>query len=130
ASIIAQQPKPTPPTDAAVRDAWNDLASADAQVAYRAIVLLLDAPAQAVPLLRSHLKPDAAVDAKRIEALLAELDSEVFADRQRATQELERLGDVTEPALRKFLEGSPSTEARRRAAALLQAIVGPITDQA
>src|SRR5262249_19129078 len=128
AAVIARQPSRAQPTDAAVQHAWKDLASTDAKVAYRALVLLLDAPAQAVHLLQSQLKPAAALDAKRIERLLAELDSEDFADRQRAAKELEQLGDAAEPALRKFLQSVPSAEARRRAETLVNRAAGPLTD--
>ena len=83
-AVRARQPKPSAISDAATAAAWNDLASADARVAYRAFALLIDAPTQAVPLLRSHLKPAAALDAARIERLLAGLDSDVFAKREQA----------------------------------------------
>src|SRR5262249_32659957 len=36
AAVIARQRSLPPPSDAAVKDAWNDLASADAKVAFRA----------------------------------------------------------------------------------------------
>src|SRR5205807_536930 len=51
AAVAARQPKPSPQSDAAVTGAWNDLASLDGQVSYRALTLLIDAPAQALRLM-------------------------------------------------------------------------------
>jgi hypothetical protein len=130
AAVRARQPKPSPLSDATAAAAWNDLASADAPAACRAIDRLIDAPEQAVPLLRTHLKPAAVVEPARIKRLLAGLDSEDFAEREQAGKELEGLGDSAEPALRRFLAGPPSAEARRRAQALLAAISGSITNTA
>jgi hypothetical protein len=98
---------------------WTALAEADAIKAYRAIVTLESVPEQSVPLLAKRLRLPAP-DAQRLHRLLARLDSEDFADRERATEELRKLGWLAEPALRAFLEGKPSLEARKRARELLE----------
>jgi WD40 repeat protein len=128
AGAVARQPPQKSATDQAVSEVWSALADADAKTAYRALTALSDAPSQAVPLLRDHLKPAPSLDAKRVEGWLAELDSDVFADRQRAAKELERLGDAIEAALRNFLESTASAEGRRRAEALLKRAAGAIAD--
>jgi hypothetical protein len=51
--------------------------------------------------------------------LLADLDSEQFAKREEAMKNLEALGDLAKPALRKMLENPPSAEVRRRIEKLL-----------
>jgi hypothetical protein len=61
-----------------------------------------------------YVKPVTAPDPKRIQRLLADLDSEEFTVRKRTSDELEKIGEPGVPALRKALEGEPSTEARKR----------------
>jgi WD40 repeat protein len=98
---------------------WDDLAGPDASKAYRAIRTLSSNAPQASSFLKEHLRPAIAADAKRVAGLVAELDGEEFAARERATKELQELGEAAEPALRAALEGQPSAELRRRAQSLL-----------
>lgn len=51
--------------------------------------------------------------------LVLDLDSPVFATRQRATEELTKLDRLAEPVLRKALDGQPSLKMRRRVQELL-----------
>jgi RNA polymerase sigma factor (sigma-70 family) len=101
---------------------WGDLADADARNGYRAMTALLAARGQAVSFLKGRLRPAPAVDGRRIDRLLADLDSDQFAARQKASEELRELGDPAEPALRRALDGNPSAEQRRRIKELLQAL--------
>jgi WD40 repeat protein len=107
-------------TDEALPRLWDDLISADAAVAYRAILQLSAVPQKSVPLLRSKLKPAPRGDARRIARLIAELDSEDFAVREKATKALEEFGEAAVDELRKVLAGSPSAEVRRRAEGLVE----------
>jgi RNA polymerase sigma factor (sigma-70 family) len=102
-----------------VRSAWEDLAG-EAGKAYHAIGALAAAPEQAVPFLAERLKPAVAPDLKRVEGLLAQLDSKRFADREAATRELENLGGLAEPAARRALADKPQLEVKRRLEALLE----------
>jgi WD40 repeat protein len=102
---------------------WDDLGGSDAGRAHRAVWALAAAPRQAVSLLAEHLHSAAntpALDQQRAARLLADLDSEVFATREQAASELEKLGPGIEPTLRKALAGRPSSELRRRLAQLLE----------
>lgn len=99
---------------------WADLADARATRAYEAVLKLAEAPRQAVPFLRQRLQPVAAADPKRIARLLDDLDSAEFPVRQKASAELEQLGALAAPALRKALAGDPPLEVRRRVEELLQ----------
>jgi len=128
AAVAGRQAKAAPATDMAVREAWNDLGSLDGQVAHRALGSLIDAPAQAAPLMRDQLKPAAPLDAAAVERLLGKLDSDAFAERDRSRKDLERLGDAVEPALRRLLAGAPSVEVKRRAEMILAKVTGPIAD--
>jgi RNA polymerase sigma factor (sigma-70 family) len=115
-----------PPLQPAAWDAeqvstlWNDLASADAGRAFRAIVALGAAPRQAVPWLEARLKPVAPPDSRRIARLITHLDSDAFDVRTRAAKELEKLGDLAGPALRKALAARPSPEVGRHIEGLLR----------
>ena len=105
------------------RDAcWTALADNDAAKAYRAMCRLIAAPADGLALLRQHLKPVESVDDKRIKRLIADLDSDAFAVREKATKELQKLGELAEPAYRKVLAAQPALEMRRRLQELLDDI--------
>jgi WD40 repeat protein len=102
---------------------WADLAGADAARAYRAIHQLVAAPESSVPFLRKHLQLVTPADEKRVARLIADLDSEDFAVRQKATAALRELSDQPLAAYRKALEGNPSLETRRRLEDLLEKAV-------
>jgi WD40 repeat protein len=98
---------------------WTLLAGTDAVKAQQAIWSLAAAPQLAVPFLHKHLRPVAAPRPDAVPSLIADLDSEDFATRQKASADLARLGPLAEPQLRKKLLDRPSLEARRRITALL-----------
>jgi hypothetical protein len=89
--------------------------------------MLAAAPDQAVSLLRERLKPAQAADPQRLRPLLADLDSEQFAVREKARRELAGLGDLAEPALRQALADKPTLETRRQIQALLDNLRAPVT---
>jgi Tol biopolymer transport system component len=95
---------------------WDELASPNAALAYRAVCALAAEPGRAVKLLRAKLSghEDRGV---RVRQLIADLDSPRFAERERATKELARM-DV-EADLRAALAGPVSPEVRRRAEGVL-----------
>ncbi len=101
---------------------WANLADNDAAKAYRSMCRLIAAPEDALALLRSHLKPSEGADEKRIERLVADLDSDTFAVREKAMQELRKLGELAEPACRKALAARPALEMSRRLQELLDEI--------
>jgi RNA polymerase sigma factor (sigma-70 family) len=101
--------------------AWHALAGADAAKAHQAIWILVAAPKQSLPFLQEHLKA-AAVDPQRLDKLLLDLDDEAFLVREAASEELEKLGELAVPAMRKALAGQPSAEVRRRVERLLEKV--------
>ena len=107
-----------------LESAWNDLAKREAGEAFKAEGSFLAAPAEAVKIFAEKVKPVEALDPKRIQRLLDDLDSDQFAVRQRASAELQKMGELAGPALRKALEGEPSAETRRRIEELLKDIDG------
>ena len=51
---------------------------------------------------------------------IADLDSELFKTREDAVRELEKLGDVAAPALRKAIAENPTLETKQRLESLLE----------
>lgn len=106
--------------NAQIEALWNDLAGADAAKARQAILVLGAHPAQTMPFLQGRLKPVPAPDPKRIAQLIADLDNQQFAARQKAEDELEKLGQLAVSALKKTLQSQPSLEVRQRVGKLLE----------
>jgi WD40 repeat protein len=101
-------------------DCWKALAHNNAAKAYAAIRALLGAPKHAVPFLADKLRPLPGPDEGRLREWIAKLDSDEFAIRQAATEELSRLGELAEPVIYQALTANLSLEARRRLQALLK----------
>jgi hypothetical protein len=101
---------------------WNDLATQDAAKAYHAIWTLVAGFGQSVSFLKSHLRPVALIEPqqhKRLLQFITALDSDDFSEREKANQELEKLGETAEPELRKTLAEHPTPEMRGRLEHLL-----------
>jgi WD40 repeat protein len=105
---------------------WNELAGDDASKAYKAVRTLAGNPKRALPLLRKHLVPAEAVDPNVLDQLLADLESEKFTTRNKAKEELEKLGELAVPALQKLLNSDPPLETRRRIEPLLAKQLGGV----
>jgi RNA polymerase sigma factor (sigma-70 family) len=97
---------------------WAALADADAAKAYAAVQRLAAAD-NAVAYLRELLRPVAAADENLLARLIADLDGDRFEVREKATSELEKLGEVAIPAIQKALAARPPAETRRRLEALM-----------
>jgi WD40 repeat protein len=102
---------------------WDDLA-ADVPRAYAAACLGAAAGNAAVKVLEGKLKPIPAVDREKFNDWVRQLDSEQFADRERASQALADLGLAAEPLLRQTANTTTSAEVRARVKRLL-APLGP-----
>lgn len=99
-----------------------DLGSADAGRAYRAVRSLAGDPGRSLPLLHKVAVPSPRprADPGRVARLIADLDDDHFATRERASEELAKLGGHAKAALSAALVGQPSAEVRRRSTALLE----------
>src|SRR5262249_17279522 len=109
---IASLSRPLSPAE--VERYWDALAGADPEAAEEAIGYLSGAPAadqQTVPFLRKHLKAASLPDRERLRLLIADLDSDEFAVREKSQRELERIGEHAAPALHRALDSNPSGEA-------------------
>jgi hypothetical protein len=98
--------------------AWADLDVADDASGRAAIACLVAKPEEAVKLLKRHLHPIEPVTSKQLDQLVADLDDDSFAVRERATQRLAELGETARSALRRVLAKPPSPETKWRAADL------------
>jgi hypothetical protein len=110
-------------------DCWAALAGNDANKAYRNIFALAAASQQTVPFLRQRLPRRDTELRPRLTRLIADLDNDRFSMRERATRELEELGDLATPALRQALDGKPSAEASSRLQGLLRKRRAPTGEQ-
>jgi hypothetical protein len=108
---------------------WEDLASANAGRAYRAIARLASDPDAAIPLLKKHLRAEADPDPKLVARLLANLASDQFPIRKSASDKLEKFGELITLALKEAAGKNPPLEVARRLALLqekaLRAHLGP-----
>jgi WD40 repeat protein len=108
-----------PHTRQDIEKLWNDLRSTDASLAHRAICSLAIEPTLTVTFFREHLKLPEAMNSQRLAKTLSELDDDRYQVRERAMQDLARLGEIVEPLLRHKLEEQPSLEVRQRVQMLL-----------
>jgi hypothetical protein len=99
------------------------LATADSESA-RVVKQIRAKPEQAVPLLKQRLL-HAAESERRATGWIADLDSDSFPAREKASRELEKLGPDAAFVLRAALQADPSTEARRRLQAILDKMKRP-----
>jgi hypothetical protein len=94
---------------------WTDMAGDDAATTYRAMQALVAQPKQAVAFFAACVPKLQSLDEPRVDKLLADLDSDDFTVREKATEELLGGNELVEKALRKALkEKTLPLEAKRR----------------
>jgi WD40 repeat protein len=121
--VRGRSESPSPPLSVAeLEQAWAAHAGADTQAAFQAIRRLVAAPEPAVAFLRERLKPAVAADAQRVRELVRRLDSQRFAERQQAAQELEALADLALAEMRAAIKDAPPLEVRLRLERLLDRV--------
>lgn len=96
---------------------WTALGDTDAAKRWRAIWTLAACP-RTTSFLSAKLRPIPVVAAERLKQLVADLDADAFAVREKASRQLAEIGEIAGPALREALVSNPSVEARRRIEAL------------
>jgi hypothetical protein len=90
------------------------LASPDAAKAFRAVCASVESGNRAVTFLANVLHPVPPADERQLSRLIADLDSNRFATRQRASQELAKSSDSAQPILERALQSSLSPEVSQR----------------
>jgi hypothetical protein len=103
-----------------LESAWNDLAAREAGQSFKSEGRFLAAPADAVKFFAEKVKPVAALDPKRIQRLLADLGSDVFAVREAASKALDGLDQQAKPYLENALKRAESLEFRLRVKRILE----------
>jgi hypothetical protein len=126
AEPVAGSPGEAPRT-AGIEGLWADLASGDDTAVTRAILALSKDPKKTEAFLKSHLRPVKA-DAKRVAALIVDLDSNQFAVRQKAFEELEYLGKYIKSDLEKALSDAAGPESKKRIQQLIDRMPAPMKD--
>ncbi|HKI30523.1 MAG TPA: hypothetical protein VKA46_01430 [Gemmataceae bacterium] len=101
-------------------EAWEALTDADGKAGFQAQGRFLAEPAKAVEWFAARIPPASPPDPARVKALIADLDKDEFATRERATADLKEHGPVAAAALRAVVAKSSSAEARRRAEDILR----------
>ena len=104
---------------------WKILYGDRGAEAFAVMRALMATPTKAVPFIRSKLPPP--LDLRRMKQYIVQLDADDFEMREKASQELERLGRDAEQALRDALTRKPSAEVRRRIDELLNDLKGDDT---
>lgn len=110
-------------SESRMKSLWDSLASGKLLEAHQAARDLVAGRQKTVAFLAARLEPVSA-DTKRIPALVDVLNSRSFAVRQKAFDELSRIGAPAEPALTEALNAKPTIEARTRIQLLLKASSG------
>ncbi len=113
------------PTEADLQRWLADLSDADPGKAYKAVWRFVAADKQALPFLAASMQPVKPVDPATVARLIADLDSDQFPVREKASRELRKLGELVEDALRQTRKGNISAEQKRRIDQLLAELGGP-----
>jgi RNA polymerase sigma factor (sigma-70 family) len=100
--------------------AWNDLATREAGASFQSEGRFLAAPAETVQFFAKQITPPQTLEVKRVQRLLADLDSGVFAVREAAVQSLLGLDEQAIPYLEATLKNAPPLEVRVRVQKILE----------
>jgi hypothetical protein len=100
---------------------WADLLSDDAGAAYCAICRMSLAPEQTVAFIKDRVQPAKnLLTAEKLKALADYLDSDRYTEREKASAELMRLGELARDTLEEVRKSPPSLEAKHRAEIILK----------
>jgi hypothetical protein len=99
---------------------WEDLGNSRVRRAYCALWKLQAAPQLSVPFLRRQLHSNPHPEPARIPQLIKDLNNDRYFVRKKATEELQLLLEVAEPALRLVLASNPPLEVHHRVEELLR----------
>jgi hypothetical protein len=117
--------KASPPGPVELEALWASLGRTDAEKAAQVMQAFVDRPKETVAFFKGRLHPQPIAGDKRLSQLTSDMQSNQFAVRQRASDELDRLGGQARAALAKLLDAQPPIETRRRIESLLQKLDPP-----
>jgi WD40 repeat protein len=119
AVLKEEETQPDPIDSAGLDRLWADLAGGNAGKGFQAVQTLSTVPAQAVALLKKHLRPVPESETRRVGELIRDLSSRKFLVRKKAMQELVKEGEMAELVLRRTLADTLDLELRLRIELLL-----------
>jgi RNA polymerase sigma factor (sigma-70 family) len=99
---------------------FENLAGEDAEQAYASMRALINDPKKTLSFLGDQNSLFTRTDVRAIQRWIRDLDSDTFAERERAAHELGLIVDEAESHLKKALQSKPSLEVRRRIDLLLE----------
>lgn len=108
-------------------DLWSTLAGSDGIKAFQAINRLSEAPQQGIALLKERVHPASEPNAKEVARWIDDLESNQFAIRQKAREELTKIGELATPLLRKKQAGMPPLALHQDVQQLLTRIEGQLS---
>jgi WD40 repeat protein len=114
------------PSGVDLRRWWADLRSDNPGSAYKAVWRFAAVPEQTLPFLADTLRPVKAPEPATVARWIADLDSEKFEARERASRQLEQLGEAVVATLHKAKKGDLTAEQARRIDWLLKKHAGPV----
>jgi WD40 repeat protein len=125
---LTRQGSPLKLSPKELADLWQRLADADGNKADDAWRKLGAAGDGAVPFLREQMRALAVppVDRKRLDRWLADLDSDSFEARERASKALAEMGELALGPVQRLLKDPPSLEVKMRARLILEKITEPV----
>ncbi|MBI3411944.1 MAG: sigma-70 family RNA polymerase sigma factor [Planctomycetes bacterium] len=113
--VLAKPMKPaTSPSRQELEMLWQELGQSEAANAYAAIATLIKGANGAASFLKDRLPPAKPLDGARFSQMLVDLDSPTFAQRDKASRDLQKLGPQAQPAIRQAIANTKSLETRRR----------------
>jgi WD40 repeat protein len=120
-TILLWDLQPKLSTGKPLESAWNDLEKSEATTAFEAMSCFASDP-RSYDFLADKLKSfdQTPVDDATIQTWIENLDAARFAIRERATGELERLGNRARPAIEAKLKQKPTLELRTRLEQILE----------
>jgi hypothetical protein len=104
---------------------WEKLTWDSPAMPYEMMWEMMQAGDDMVAFIKERVKPVPAIETQTVQKLVANLDDPAYATRKKAAEELAKVGEPAEPALRKALEGQPSTETRKQIDGLLSKLRFP-----
>ncbi len=113
------------PAGKKLSEAWDRLAGENPGRAYGGMAALAAAPAEAIVLLRAKLRTAPVPTGADLDRLVRQLDADAFADRQKASAELERFGPNAVAGVKARLTRGTSLEVRGRLMRFLELYGGP-----
>jgi hypothetical protein len=121
--LVPVKPDSTELDDKQLETAWDGLGDKDAARGVQSCAMLYG-DKKAIPFLKKKLKADAfktpEVDDKIVDGLIADLNSDTFSKREKASAELARVAHAILPRLEKEAKESSSAEQRMRLTRLVE----------